>query len=68
MQDRIVRYRGSVEAVTLGVGISRESFVNRVDSIGDPPAKVSMAVDTGDSTVKTVESLKRTAHHIAKYT
>ena len=53
MKDRRIQYRGSVE-VTLRVGISRESFVNRVDSIDNPPATVSMAVDTGDSTVKTV--------------
>ena len=53
MKDRIIRYRGSVE-VTLKVGISHKSFVNRADSIDDPPATVSMAVDSGDSTVKTV--------------
>ena len=40
--------------VTLKVGISRESFVNRMDSVDDPPATVSIAVDSGDSTVKTV--------------
>ena len=40
----MIRYRGSVE-VTLRVGISHESFVNRVDSIDDPPATVSMVVD-----------------------
>ena len=28
--------------------------MNRVDSIDDPPSTVSMVVDTGDSTVKTV--------------
>ena len=53
MKDRIIRYRGSVEVI-LKVGISRGNFVNRVDSIDDPPATVSMVVDTGDSTVKTV--------------
>ena len=55
MKDRIIRYRASVK-VTLRVGISCGSFVNRVDSIDDPPATVSMAVlvDTGDSTVKMV--------------
>ena len=53
MKDRIIRYRGSVEVI-LRVGISRESFVNTVDSIDDPPATVNMVVDTGNSTVKTV--------------
>ena len=53
MKDRIIRYRGSVEVI-LRVGISHESFVNRADSIDDPPATVSMVVNSGDSTVKMV--------------